>query len=159
MALELKVCIQNTETGKSKYYVFPQSEVTIKQELDLTDGEEYLLADWEGLNGIINENTSIASLNRLAEKMAQIPESYSNLTHDWVVHYGSIDAFSEEFNISDWTIIEVSRDEDFGEYLAKEVNGLKLPADMESYFNYQAYGRDNRLALNCVVSDTYYAWQ
>ena len=55
--------------------------------------------------------------------------------------------------------METGFDEDFGEYLVKEVQAIKIPSDLENYFNYQAYGRDCRLNFNCVISDDYYAWQ
>ena len=159
MASNLKICIQNIETGLYKWFEFPESEQTIRKSLGLSDHDEYLIADWDDFNGIINEYTSISSLNRLAEKLQEIPDNYSSLINDWVIHYNSIDNFIEEFDINNWTVAEVSRDEDFGAYLIEELSAIKIPDNIQPYFDYEAYGRDARLELNCVISDQYYAWQ
>lgn len=159
MASNLKICIQNIQTGLYKWFEFPESEQTIRKNLGLSDHDEYLIADWDDFNGIINEYTSISSLNRLAEKLQEIPDNYSSLINDWVIHYNSIDNFIEEFDINNWTVAEVSRDEDFGVYLIEELSVIKIPDNIQPYFDYEAYGRDARLELNCVISDQYYAWQ
>lgn len=159
MASNLKICIQNIQTGLYKWFEFPESEQTIRKSLGLSDHDEYLIADWDDFNGIINEYTSISSLNRLAEKLQEIPDNYSSLINDWVIHYNSIDNFIEEFDINNWTVAEVSRDEDFGAYLIEELSAIIIPDNIQPYFDYEAYGRDARLELNCVISDQYYAWQ
>lgn len=159
MASNLKICIQNIQTGLYKWFEFPESEQTIRKSLSLSDHDEYLIADWDDFNGIINEYTSISSLNRLAEKLQEIPNNYSSLINDWVIHYNSIDNFIEEFDINNWTVAEVSRDEDFGAYLIEELSVINIPDNIQPYFDYEAYGRDARLELNCVISDQYYAWQ
>ncbi len=48
---------------------------------------------------------------------------------------------------------------DFGAYLIEELSAIKIPDNIQPYFDYEAYGRDARLELNCVISDQYYAWQ
>ncbi|MGT2896041.1 antirestriction protein ArdA [Streptococcus entericus] len=158
MTFQLKVCVQNILTGQFKWFEFPESEQTIRHTLHIDDGDEYLIADWEGVNGI-NEYTPISSLNQLAEKMATIPSAYSSLINDWLGHYGSIETFIEEFDYNDWTVAEVSGDEDFGIYLVEELSAINIPEYLEPYFDYEAYGRDARLELSCIVSDSYYTWQ
>lgn len=105
MASNLKICIQNIQTNLYKWFEFPESEQTIRKSLGISDHDEYLIVDWDDFNSIINEYTSIRSLNRFAEKLQEIPDN------------------------------------------------------IQPYFDYEVYGRDARLELNCVNSDQYYAWQ
>ena len=158
MTFEVKACIQNMETGSSHYFTFPTAEKEIRKQLSLGEDGEYLIVDYEGIPGI-NELTSIKQLNTLATKLEEIPASYHSLVHDWIVHYYNLNEFMKEFHVNEWTIVPVSSDEDFGEYLVKEAQAIKIPTDLEPYFNYQAYGRDCRLNFNCMISDDYYAWK
>lgn len=125
--------------------------------IDGINYEEYFISDVEtdisGLPECISEYTSIRELNELARHFDELNESdtvkltaileserYSNI-------YDIITAMDE---LDEWDLYsDVEDEEDLGRLYADEYDCLSIPENVKSYFDYQAYGRDLRLEMNC----------
>ena len=121
--------------------------------------EEYFISDYETLfaNLHISEYSSISELNQLAvkideladcdyEKLGAVLESESCMTIAGILE------IIEELDSFD-LLTEVDNDETLGEYYA-EVGCifLGIPYSISRYFDFEAYGRDIRLELNCCFT-------
>lgn len=121
--------------------------------------EEYFISDYESLfsNLHISEYSSIQELNELAEKidglaacdydkLGAVLESESCMTVAEILEIiDQLDSFD--------LLSEVEDDEALGEYYA-EVGCIfhNIPDSIQRYFDFEAYGRDIRLELNCCFT-------
>ena len=121
--------------------------------------EEYFISDYETLfaNLHISEYSSISELNQLAvkineladydyEKLGAVLESESCMTVAEILEIiDQLDSFD--------LLTEVEDDEALGEYYA-EVGCIfhGIPDSIQRYFDFEAYGRDIRLELNCCFT-------
>jgi antirestriction protein len=121
--------------------------------------EEYFISDYDTLfsNLHISEYSSITELNELAkkidgladydyEKLAAVLECESSMSIAEILEI--IDDL-ESFNL----LAEVEDDETLGEYYA-EVGCIfhNIPDSIQRYFDFEAYGRDIRLEINCCFT-------
>lgn len=123
------------------------------------DYEEYFISDYESLfpNLHISEYASIAELNELAEqieeladfdyeKLAAVLESESSMS------IAEILAIIENLDSFD-LLPEVSDDRGLGEYYSEMCGTFDaVPDHLKYYIDYECYGRDLRMELNCCFT-------
>ena len=121
--------------------------------------EEYFITDYESLlsNLQISEYSSIAELNKLAERIEGLADhEYEKLAA--VLECESSMSIAEVLGIIDQLdsfdlLTEVEDDEALGEYFAEcscIFNGI--PEHIQRYFDFESYGRDIRLEINCCYT-------
>ncbi len=124
-----------------------------------TENDEFFITDYETLLGNlhISEYASIAELNELAEKIDGLAD------HDYdklgaVLECEGNTSIAEILEIIDELdsfdlLTEVADDEALGEYYA-EISCIfhGIPDSICRYFDFEAYGRDIRLELNCCFT-------
>lgn len=121
--------------------------------------EEYFITDYETLfsNLHINEYASISNLNTLAERIDSLADSdYDKLAA--VLECEGNTSISEIIELIDdldnFDLLEgVDTDYAIGEHFAEESFLLHdVPDSISRYFDYESYGRDIRLELNCCIT-------
>ena len=62
------------------------------------------------------------------------------------------------FDFSSYYLVEASNDSQLGEYFIEEIGGVEelSKEQLESYFDYEAYGRDIRISGNAIDCDGVY---
>ena len=121
--------------------------------------EEYFITDYESLfpNLHISEYASIAELNELAERIEALAEyDYEKLAavleSESAMSIAEILAIIEDLDSFD-LLTEVDGDEALGEYYAECCCIFQgVPDHIQRYFDFEAYGRDIRLELNCCFT-------
>ncbi|MBF0777874.1 antirestriction protein ArdA [Streptococcus cuniculi] len=156
--MKVKVALQNLRTGDWSWFEFPTNLEMVKQKLNARSGDELIVVDSELIG--IPEYTSLREIQQFAEKMEEFPRQYLECLEQWVSFYGGIQGFSREFELDDWTIVETSSDEDFGSIMFYDFQAIKIPTELENYFDFEAYGRDCCLnSNNFFATDNYYVFQ
>ncbi len=121
--------------------------------------EEYFISDYESLfsNLHISEHASIAEVNELAERIEGLADpDYEKLGA--VLESESSMSIAEMLEIIDeldnFDLLEgVHDDETLGEYYADcSCIFTGVQDHIQQYFDYEAYGRDIRLELNCCFT-------
>lgn len=154
----LNVALQILRTGDWSWFEFPTNLEQVKQHLNYRDGDEMIVVD-SNLAGI-SEQMSLQEIQQLAEKLEEIPALYEKCLEYWLSIYGGIQGFISEFDLEDWTIVEASNDEEFGVALVECFETIKIPAELENYFDFESYGRDCRLnSKNFFSTDNYYVFR
>lgn len=97
------------------WFTFPIDFEEVKEKIGLNDEyEEYAIHDYE-LPFTVDEYTSIGELNRLWEMVSELPEELQSELSALLTHFSSIE----------------------------ETGALgEVPASLQNYIDYQAYGRD-----------------
>lgn len=110
--------------------------------------EETFITDYEtDIDGLkVSEYDSIDYLNRIAALAEDDPEKVAGL-----MYFGYNDPEEIADHISDICYCctpEGSETEDYalGYYFAHELECIKIPEELENYFDYDAYGRDISLS-------------
>ena len=137
----------------------PQEELETVLHRIGTENDEFFITDYETLLGNlhISEYASISDLNELAEKIDGLADcDYEKLGA--VLECESCLTIAEILEIIDELdsfdlLTEVEDDEALGEYYA-EVGCIfhSIPDSITRYFDFEAYGRDIRLELNCCYT-------
>ena len=92
--------------------------------------------------GLNDEYTSIGELNRLWEMVSELPEELQSELSALLTHFSSIEELSEH---QEDIIIHSDCDDmyDVARYYIEETGALgEVPASLQNYIDYQAYGRD-----------------
>ena len=137
----------------------PQEELETVLHRIGTENDEFFITDYETLLGNlhISEYASIAELNKLAERIDGLAAcDYEKLGA--VLECESCMTIAEILEIIDELdsfdlLAEVEDDEALGEYYA-EIGCIfhGIPDSFQRYFDFEAYGRDIRLELNCCFT-------
>ena len=108
------------------WFTFPIDFEEVKEKIGLNDEyEEYAIHDYE-LPFTVDEYTSIGELNRLWEMVSELPEELQSELSALLTHFSSIE-----------DMYDVAR------YYIEETGALgEVPASLQNYIDYQAYGRD-----------------
>ena len=124
------------------WFTFPIDFEEVKEKIGLNDEyEEYAIHDYE-LPFTVDEYTSIGELNRLWEMVSELPEELQSELSALLTHFSSIEELSEH---QEDIIIHSDCDdmEDVARYYIEETGALgEVPASLQNYIDYQAYGRD-----------------
>lgn len=121
--------------------------------------EEYFITDYEALlpNLHIGEYASISDLNDFAERIDSLADCDYNKLAAVLESEGS-EKISEILELMDeldnFELLEgVDTDYTIGEYFADDTFLLYgVPDYVKRYFDFESYGRDIRLELNCCVT-------
>lgn len=124
------------------WFTFPIDFEEVKEKIGLNDEyEEYDIHDYE-LPFTVDEYTSISELNRLWEMVSELPEELQSELSALLTHFSSIEELSEH---QEDIIIHSDCDDmsDVARYYIEETGVLgEVPANLQNYIDYQAYGRD-----------------
>ena len=114
--------------------------------------EEYAIHDYE-LPFEIDEYTPIEEVNRLCEMVEDLPEYIQEELSELQSYFGSIEELCEH---EDDIICHSGCDDmaDVARYYLEESGQLgELPAHLQNYIDYAAYGRDMELEGTFVVTN------
>lgn len=114
--------------------------------------EEYAIHDYE-LPFEIHEYTPIEEVNRLCEMVEDLPEYIQEELSELQSYFGSIEELCEH---EDDIICHSGCDDmaDVARYYLEETGQLgELPAHLQNYIDYAAYGRDMELEGTFVVTN------
>lgn len=121
--------------------------------------EEFFICDYQCLlsNLHINEYSSLDDLNELAKRIEELTD-YDFEKLGAVLECESNTSIAEILELIDDLdsfdlLAEVDTDEALGEYYA-DIGCIfqNIPDSIQQYFDYEAYGRDIRLELNCCFT-------
>ena len=125
----------------------------VKERIGLNDEyEEYAIHDYE-LPFEIDEYTPIEEVNRLCEMVEDLPEYIQEELSELQSYFGSIEELCEH---EDYIICHSGCDDmaDVARYYLEESGQLgELPAHLQNYIDYAAYGRDMELEGTFVVTN------
>lgn len=141
--MEISAVIRDVRTGKEALIMFPTDEYDIKQRLGLgkDDDFEYLVSD--STSNLVREQDSIDLINRFAEKVETVDEALVEAVVE--VIGGNAKLFVEEdFDFDSVSLLaDVTTEQELGYHYVDEVGFASLDKDtLETYFDYEAYGRD-----------------
>ena len=129
-----------------------------KEKIGLNDEyEEYAIHDYE-LPFTVDEYTSIGELNRLWEMVSELPEELQSELSALLTHFSSIEELSEH---QEDIIIHSDCDDmyDVARYYIEETGALgEVPASLQNYIDYQAYGRDLDLSGTFISTNHGIFW-
>lgn len=125
----------------------------VKERIGLNDEyEEYAIHDYE-LPFEIDEYTPIEEVNRLCEMVEDLPEYIQEELSELQSYFGSIEELCEHED----DIICHSGCDDMADvarcYLEESGQLGELPAHLQNYIDYAAYGRDMELEGTFVVTN------
>ena len=125
----------------------------VKERIGLNDEyEEYAIHDYE-LPFAIDEYTPIEEVNRLCEMVEDLPEYIQEELSELQSYFGSIEELCEH---EDDIICHSGCDDmaDVARYYLEETGQLgELPAHLQNYIDYAAYGRDMELEGTFVITN------
>ena len=125
----------------------------VKERIGLNDEyEEYAIHDYE-LPFEIDEYTPIEEINRLCEMVEDLPEHIQEELSELQSYFGSIEELCEH---EDDIICHSGCDDmaDVARYYLEESGQLgELPAHLQNYIDYAAYGRDMELDGTFIVTN------
>ena len=125
----------------------------VKERIGLNDEyEEYAIHDYE-LPFEIDEYTPVDEVNRLCEMVEDLPEYIQEELSALQSYFGSIEELCEH---EDDIICHSGCDDmaDVARYYLEESGQLgELPAHLQNYIDYEAYGRDMELEGTFVVTN------
>lgn len=126
-----------------KWVSLPMSEDELQEEIQeiLGTDEEYAIHDYENDFGVeVSEYDSPYRLNELAEKLEEFDETTVKALTDIFVDVNEAIRVMED---GDFTILhDVKDEEDLGYAAIEELGFLEIPEHLQSYFDYEKYGRD-----------------
>lgn len=106
--------------------------------------EEYFITDYESdVHGLhVDEYDDIDELNKIAELIDKDADAVAAL-----IYFGYDTAEEIAEHMDDVAYIAtcegfMNEDETVGYYYAKELGCINIPEELESYFDFEAYGRD-----------------
>lgn len=137
-----------------EWFTLPVAEEDVAARIDLDDEyEEYVIHDYE-LPFEIDEYISLEELNRLAslaeelegtpieDEMLEIQRAFFSSFEEMVEHKDDIICYLDCDNMAD-----------VAAYLVEETGALgEVPAHLQNYIDYDAYGRDLEIEGNFLVT-------
>ena len=129
--------------------------------------EEWFITDYDcyvdGLYDKLGEYENLDELNYLASKLDEMDQSdyakfqaameigdYTNSLQEIINLTENLDCYEIYPNIEDY--------EDLGRYYIEELEVTQVPAHLQNYIDYEAYGRDVALEENGTFTDQGYVW-
>lgn len=165
-----RICIYLTNLGKyvegclvGQWLQLPVPEDKLNEVLQQIginkQYEEYFITDSETEipNLEINQHASLSDLNELAAKIEELTdydcEKLSAIL-EWEAHTSVVDIIEIIDNLNSYDLLtEVDSDEALGEYFAIECQMFSaVPENLLYYIDYEKYGRDLRLSLDCCYT-------
>ena len=129
--------------------------------------EEWFITDYDcyvdGLYSKLGEYENLDELNYLASKLDEMDQSdyakfqaameigdYTSSLQEIINLTENLDCYEIYPNIEDY--------DDLGRYYLEELEVSKVPAHLQNYIDYEAYGRDVALEGNGTFTDQGYVW-
>ena len=129
--------------------------------------EEWFITDYDcyvdGLYSKLGEYENLDELNYLASKLDEMDQSdyakfqaameigdYTSSLQEIINLTENLDCYEIYPNIEDY--------DDLGRYYLEELEVSKVPAHLQNYIDYEAYGRDAALEENGTFTDQGYVW-
>lgn len=129
--------------------------------------EEWFITDYDcyvdGLYSKLGEYENLDELNYLASKLDEMDQSdyakfqaameigdYTSSLQEIINLTENLDCYEIYPNIEDY--------DDLGRYYLEELDVSKVPAHLQNYIDYEAYGRDVALEENGTFTDQGYVW-
>lgn len=129
--------------------------------------EEWFITDYgcyvDGLYSKLGEYESLDELNYLASKLDEMDQSdyakfqaameigdYTSSLQEIINLTENLDCYDIYPDIHDY--------DDLGRYYLEELEASKVPAHLQNYIDYEAYGRDVALEENGTFTDQGYVW-
>ena len=129
--------------------------------------EEWFITDYDcyvdGLYSKLGEYENLDELNYLASKLDEMDQSdyakfqaameigdYTSSLQEIINLTENLDCYEIYPNIEDY--------DDLGRYYLEELEVSKVPAHLQNYIDYEAYGRDVALEENGTFTDQGYVW-
>ena len=129
--------------------------------------EEWFITDYDcyvdGLYSKLGEYENLDELNYLASKLDEMDQSdyakfqaamkigdYTSSLQEIINLTENLDCYEIYHNIEDY--------DDLGRYYLEELEVSKVPAHLQNYIDYEAYGRDVALEENGTFTDQGYVW-
>ena len=129
--------------------------------------EEWFITDYDcyvdGLYSKLGEYENLDELNYLASKLDEMDQSdyakfqaameigdYTSNLQEIINLTENLDCYEIYPNIEDY--------DDLGRYYLEELEVSKVPAHLQNYIDYEAYGRDVALEENGTFTDQGYVW-
>ena len=135
------------------WFSLPIDFEEVKEKIGLNDEyEEYAIHDYE-MPVPVSEYTSIGELNRLWEIISELPEELQSELSALLSHFSSLEELSEH---QEDIIIHSDCDDmsDVARYYIEETGALgEVPASLQNYIDYQAYGRDLEIEGTFIASN------
>ncbi|MDT2477448.1 antirestriction protein ArdA [Enterococcus avium] len=135
------------------WFTFPIDLEEVKEKIGLNDEyEEYAIHDHE-MPVPVSEYTSIGELNRLWKIISELPEELQSELSALFTYFSSLEELSE--HQEDIIIHSDCGDmEDVARYYIEETGALgEVPASLQNYIDYQAYGRDLELSGTFITTN------
>ena len=135
------------------WFIPPIDFDEVKERIGLNDEyEEYAIHDYE-LPFEIDEYTPIEEVNRLCEMVEDLSEDKQAELHELQSYFGGIEELCEHED----DIIHYPDCEDMADvarYFIEETGALgEVPASLQNYIDYEAYGRDLEISGSFVVTN------
>lgn len=133
----------NSTVGNDRYDIrsFVEDEI---DEFEVTLGEHFL-----------DVTFTIEEANDIYYNVQDVDEDLVDLCLTYVI---SNTREIASFDFSSYYLVEASNDSQLGEYCLEEIGGVEELSreQLESYFDYEAYGRDIRISGNAIDCDGVY---
>lgn len=112
--------------------------------------EEWFITDYEtdvdGLYDVLGEYESLDQLNYLASLLGELQGDYHKLTAALAYESysdGLTGIINLVRNLDTYTFYEgITDEEELGRFYIEECSSLEVPASLQNYIDYEAYGRD-----------------
>lgn len=141
--MEISVVIRSLQNGREARFFLPEDEYHIREKLGLTEHDdfEYIIVDSD--YGLVSEHDSIDTINAFAELIDDVSSDVLMAVQEYF-GYKAKDFVTRDFDFDTVSLLEdVTTDRELGEYYINEIGIAHLSKDtLESYFDYEAYGRD-----------------
>lgn len=159
----MKVCLTNLgkyNEGELVYtwLTLPADEAEIAEAMEAIgineEYEEYFLTDWEcPISGLIGEYSSLETLNEIAEKIAETDNI--ELVKALMNSFGmGVDEAIDKADDVLYYQVDSEKNEDLAYAIIEQCGGIEESgANLESYFDYEAFGRDLSFDLDMILED------
>lgn len=141
--MEVIVRLRELNSGKEKNIEFPADIDDVKNRFGLNDDNaEFMVVD-DNTNLIV-EYDSIETISAFAEMVEDVEVELVKAIHE-VTGYKAHDFVDYEFDFSNCSLLpDVNSKYELGHYYIDELVGIQnlSKEQLETYFNYEAYGRD-----------------
>lgn len=141
--MEITAVICDVRTRREAQISFPMSEEAIKARLGLDSGSDFEYIFVDGASDLIGEMDNIDTVNRFSEVVEGYEEDLVRAVVE-ATGYKAKDFVTEGFDFSSVTYLpDVATNQGVGEYYVEEQGFASLSREiLETYFDYEAYGRD-----------------
>lgn len=141
--MEISAVVRDMRTGKEKLVNFPISMVELKKSLNLDEEDdlEYIIAD--SSCPMVKEYDSINTINDFVKKVEDVDDDIVLAVHE-VTGYNIKDVIDYDFDFTVCSLLpDVNTRRELGEYWFNKLGSEGIGKEkIETYFDYQAFGRD-----------------